>query len=224
MTLLNFDVWPLPLSFSMIVINKKVEFLGKIHFLHYDVTKWRHNVKLLVDLESPHQGLSYDWLYVPFKNLSFIWRRHHCRWRAFIWSTTRYSSFDFKIWPRGTPFSTLALSMKVKDNRPSKLISWVADHELLSHQVWIWSDKKYSKNKVFISITTWPNFDLDPCHLVWWLLSTQYLMILRWKTKKLEFWGKIQFLHHDVKFFWGPSNFEIEVFYCMYTCIYIIQI
>jgi hypothetical protein len=23
-----------------------------------------------------------DWLYVPLKNISLIWRRHHCRWRA----------------------------------------------------------------------------------------------------------------------------------------------
>jgi hypothetical protein len=23
-----------------------------------------------------------DWLYVPLKNFSLIWRRHHCRWRA----------------------------------------------------------------------------------------------------------------------------------------------
>jgi hypothetical protein len=32
--------------------NKKVEFLVKIQFLRYDVTKWRHNVKIFVDLGS----------------------------------------------------------------------------------------------------------------------------------------------------------------------------
>jgi hypothetical protein len=50
--------------------------------------------------------------------------------------------------------------MKVIGDRPSKLISWVADQVLLSHQVWSWSNKKIL-DKVFISIVTWPNFDLD---------------------------------------------------------------
>jgi hypothetical protein len=61
--------------------NKEVE---KIQFLRYDVTKWRHNVKIFVDLESTHQGLSYDVQYdmVP------------------------YGTFDFKIWPWGRHIST----------------------------------------------------------------------------------------------------------------------
>jgi hypothetical protein len=37
--------------------NKEVE---KNQFLCYDVTKWRHNVKIFVDLESTHQDLSYE--------------------------------------------------------------------------------------------------------------------------------------------------------------------
>jgi hypothetical protein len=32
---------------------------------------------------------------------------------------------------------------------------------LLSHQVWSSPNKKYSKNKVFVSFITWPNFDVD---------------------------------------------------------------
>ena len=40
--------------------NKEVE---KIQFLCYDVTKWRHNVKILTDLESAHQGLSFEVLH-----------------------------------------------------------------------------------------------------------------------------------------------------------------
>jgi hypothetical protein len=30
----------------------------KIQFLRYDVTKWYHNVKIVVNLESTHQDLS----------------------------------------------------------------------------------------------------------------------------------------------------------------------
>jgi hypothetical protein len=37
--------------------NKKVEFLVKMKFLRYDVTKWRHNVNILIHLESTNKGL-----------------------------------------------------------------------------------------------------------------------------------------------------------------------
>jgi hypothetical protein len=43
--------------------NKKVEFLVKIQFLRYDVTKWRHNVKIFVDLGCTNQELSYEVLH-----------------------------------------------------------------------------------------------------------------------------------------------------------------
>jgi hypothetical protein len=58
--------------------NKEVV---KIQFLRYDVTNWRHNVKIFVDLESTHQDL-------------------------FIWGTIRYGTFDFKIRPWGKQIST----------------------------------------------------------------------------------------------------------------------
>ena len=61
--------------------NKEVE---KIQFLRYDVTKWRHNVKIFVDLESTHQDLSYD------VQLDMV----------------PYGTFDFKIWPWGKQIST----------------------------------------------------------------------------------------------------------------------
>jgi hypothetical protein len=35
-------------------------FWGEIQFLRYDVTKWRHNIKIIVDLEIAYQGLSYE--------------------------------------------------------------------------------------------------------------------------------------------------------------------
>jgi hypothetical protein len=60
--------------------NKNLYFGGKIQFLRYEVTKWRHNVKILTDLESTHQGFS--------------------------WGTTRYGTVDFKIWPWGKQILT----------------------------------------------------------------------------------------------------------------------
>ena len=61
--------------------NKEVK---NFEFWRYDVTKWRHNVKIFIDLESTHQDLSYEVLHdmVP-------------------WGT-----FDFKIWPWGKQIST----------------------------------------------------------------------------------------------------------------------
>ena len=61
--------------------NKEVE---KIQFLRYDVTKWRHNVKIFVDLESTHQDLSYE-------------VQH---------DMVLYGTCDFKIWPWGEQIST----------------------------------------------------------------------------------------------------------------------
>ena len=62
----------------------KTKKLKKIQVLRFDVTKWRHNVKIFVDLESPYQDLSYEVLHdmVP------------------------YGSFDLKIWPWGKQLST----------------------------------------------------------------------------------------------------------------------
>jgi hypothetical protein len=48
----------------------------------------------------------------------------------------------------------------------------VVDHVLLSHQVRSWSLRKYSKNKVFISIMTWPNLDLWPWPLSFGMMIT----------------------------------------------------
>jgi hypothetical protein len=84
---------------------------------------------------------------------------------------------------------------------PSKLISWVADHVLLSNKVWSSSNQNYSKNNVFVSITTCTNVDLDiwPWPLSFSMIVTnlqmQTVMFLRRKTKKLK---KNQFLRYDV--------------------------
>jgi hypothetical protein len=104
MTWPNFDLdlWPWPLSFGMMFTspqtficaddddpekeNKKVEFFGKIQFLCYFVTKWRHNVKSLVDLKSTPQGLSYEVLH----------------------DNTRYGTVYLKILPRFSRISFLS--------------------------------------------------------------------------------------------------------------------
>jgi hypothetical protein len=83
--------------------------------------------------------------------------------------------------------------MKDIRNWPSKLISWVPDYVLLSHQVWSSSNQNYLKNKVFVSIIPSPNFELWPWpyYFVWWLLTHWYsymqtIMFLRQKTKKMK--------------------------------------
>jgi hypothetical protein len=121
--------------------------------LRHCVIKWRHSVNFF--LSGKHSS------------------------RAYIWDTKRYGFCNFKIWPLETPFLTLALTMKVIRDRLSKLISWVAAQVLLSHQVWSWSIKKYSKNKVFLSIMTWPNFDLDlwPWPLMFGMMVTNTLVL-----------------------------------------------
>jgi hypothetical protein len=83
--------------------NKKVELLVKIQFLRYDVTKWRHNVKILIDLESTHQGLSYEVLHDMVPSIL---------------------KFDLGV----SKFQLAARPMIVKVDQPQKLVSWVADY------------------------------------------------------------------------------------------------
>jgi hypothetical protein len=97
-----------------------------------------------------------NWFHVIASSNDVIASKFVLIWKALIKGFhLRYYGFcNLKIWPSGTPFLTLVLTMKVTCNRPSKVINWVADQKLLSHQVWSSSNKKYSKNKVFISIMT----------------------------------------------------------------------
>jgi hypothetical protein len=67
------------------------------------------------------------------------------------------SKFDLGV----SKFRPAARPLKIKADRPQKLISWVAAHMLLSHQVWSWSDKSYSKNKGFVDNLLLPYYDLD---------------------------------------------------------------
>jgi hypothetical protein len=85
-------------------------------------------------------------------------------WKAFIktfhmmYNTIWYSmkplisKFDLGV----SNIRPAARPMKVKADRPQKLISWVAAQMLLSHQVWSWSDKSYSKNKGFVDNLLFP--------------------------------------------------------------------
>jgi hypothetical protein len=76
--------------------NKKVQFFGEIKFLRYDITKGRHNVKFLLDLESTHQRLSYEILHDMVLSIS---------------------KFDLGV----CHFQSAARTMKVKVDRLSKL-------------------------------------------------------------------------------------------------------
>jgi hypothetical protein len=105
--------------------NMKVQFLEKNQFLRYDVTKWHHNIKILLDLESTNQALWYEVLHDMVPPIS------KC--------DLGVSNF----WPAARP-------MKVKADQPQKLVNWVADHMLLSHQVWSWSDKATQKIRVLL--------------------------------------------------------------------------
>jgi hypothetical protein len=156
MTWPNFDLdlWPWPISFGMIITNprhicthicwrqysidekqKKFEFLCKIKFLRYDITKWRHNVKILLDLERTHQALSYEVQYDTVPSIS---------------------KFDLGV----SDFRHATRPMKVKADRPKKIVSWVADMCYFHTNLKL-IQSKYSKNKVFVSIISWPNFDFD---------------------------------------------------------------
>jgi hypothetical protein len=91
--------------------------------------------------------------------------------------------------------------MNVNVDRPWKLISWLAVHVLLSHQVWIRFIQKYSKNKglfyqccVLAEFWPWP-LTLTP--FIWYvgyyppnifcILTTIFLKL---QTKQVEFLGK----------------------------------
>jgi hypothetical protein len=121
--------------------NKEVV---KIQFFRYDITKWRHNVKSFVDLESTHHVLSYEVLHdmVP------------------------YGTFDFKIWPWGKVISTHSETHEGQGRSPQKFNSLVAAHMLLSYQVWNWSDKSYSKKRVSLTTYIYINMTLTLkwCH------------------------------------------------------------
>jgi hypothetical protein len=94
-------------------LRQKINKLQKFSFLRYDVTKWRYNVKICVNLESTHQDLSYEVLHdmVP------------------------YGTFDLKIWPWGKQISTRSETNEGQGQSAPKIISLVAAHMLISHQV-----------------------------------------------------------------------------------------
>jgi hypothetical protein len=64
--------------------TEKLNYGGQIQFLRYDITKWHHNVKIRIDVESAYWVLLYEVLH----------------------DMVSYSTVDFKIWLRGKQFST----------------------------------------------------------------------------------------------------------------------
>jgi hypothetical protein len=58
-------------SFSWILVFSSSLVLEKIY-------KWPYLIFAFCD----YLPFEEDWFYVPLKNISLIWRPHHCRWRA----------------------------------------------------------------------------------------------------------------------------------------------
>jgi hypothetical protein len=50
--------------------SKQDQFVGENTFLKYEVIKWRHNVKILADLVSTHQGLLIEVLHYVVPSIS----------------------------------------------------------------------------------------------------------------------------------------------------------
>jgi hypothetical protein len=80
----------------------------------------------------------------------------------------------------GWTIFTLGLTIKVKADWSPNLISWVADHMLLSHQIWSWSDVEVD----LIKGTKKLRVSLTPCldhkmtlTLEWWPSVTWLLLV-----------------------------------------------
>ncbi len=131
-------------------------------FFRHDVIKWRHSVKLLTDLESTYQALSYEVL------LDMV---------------SKISKFDLGV----KNFRPPALTMKVKADRHQKLISWAPDHELYSHEVWRRSDQNYSKNKGFVDSPDLRQSDLDLWPWPWKFYALKGTSIGLWYAKLQKF-------------------------------------
>jgi hypothetical protein len=135
-------------------VKRCILYFFKDMILRHCVTKWRHSIRILTDLESTHRGLSYEVVHDMVPSIS---------------------KFDFGI---HNFHSISALTMKVSADRHPKLSSYVVHHMLLVHQVWSWSNQEYSKTRFLLSLIFGQilifTFNLDPGHLVWWLLSPWY--------------------------------------------------
>ena len=116
--------------------TEQIKCSWKIHYFRHDVTKWRHNNKMFIDLESTLIELQFDVLLDMVRQI-------------------------FKHDLQGCQLRPQALTMKVKADRSQKLISWAPIVVLYTHKVWRWSDKNYSKNKGFVDFGVWPSGDLD---------------------------------------------------------------
>jgi hypothetical protein len=156
-----------------IVINRRIRFLsvlwlGPILTLTFDLDSYHFVWWLLTTRYSYVLTMMFlRWKIKKLKKLSFYVMTSPndvITSKIFLISKALIKAFHMMyntIWYRMVPsiskfdlgvskFRSTARPMKVNADRPQKLTSWVAAHMLLSHQVWSWSDKSYSKNKGFV--------------------------------------------------------------------------
>ena len=132
--------------------------LDPYHLVWWLLTPWYSYMLTMMFLKWKIKKLKKFSFYVMTSPNDVITSNFLLIWKALI--KTFHMMYN-KIWYHMVPsiskfdlgvskFRPAARPMKVKADRPQKLISWVAAQMLLSHQVWSWSDKSYSKNKGFV--------------------------------------------------------------------------
>jgi hypothetical protein len=132
--------------------------LDPYHLVWWLLTPWYSYMQMMMFLKRKTKKLKKLSFYVITSpndiitsNFLLIWKaliktfhmRYYTLWYRMVPSISKFNLGVSKVRPTARP-------IKVNADRHQKLISWVAAHMLLSHQVWSWSDKSYSKNKGFV--------------------------------------------------------------------------
>jgi hypothetical protein len=94
-------------------------------------------------MTSPNDVMTSKFLLIWKALIKTFHMMYNTIWYGIVPSISKFDLGVSKVRPAARP-------MDVKDDWPQKLISLVAAQMLLSHQVWSWSDKSYSKNKGFV--------------------------------------------------------------------------
>jgi hypothetical protein len=165
----KFEVDPMKITWKIRFLS--VLWLGPIltltfdldphHLVWYLLTPWYPYILTMTFLRCKIKKLKKISFYVMTSPKLLIWKAliktfhmmYNTIWYRMVPSISKFDLGVSNIRPAARP-------MKVKADRPQKLLSWVPAQMLLSHQVWSWSDKSYSKNKGFVDNLLLP-YDLD---------------------------------------------------------------
>ena len=130
-------------------------------------------------MTSPNDVITSNFLLIWKALIKAFHMRYNTIWYCMVLAISKFDLGASKFRPAARP-------LKIMADRPQKLISWVAAHMLLSHQVWSWSDKKASQ-KIRVSLTTYfyhnmtLTFDLEMVPSMSWLsLRDNYTRDLIW--------------------------------------------